>query len=586
MLFLLSTLLTLAVLASATTPNTAAHKHSPSYSHLWSATTRADAQASHPVTLFVKPVDGFDVACPTMLNEISTPGSAKFMQQYSYESLKQFSDAKAFERVVAFATAHFGAARVDAGANWDVVSIKDATVAEVEQAFRVRLWDFEHVDDASIKLRRPRGRVQLPAEIADAVTAVSGLTELPYHKPGQKPQFVSFSTKRQASGQSTPQVLWQYYGVTNNTVAADVKQSIFAALGQSFDPNDLVTWQQQYNLPPSVISKVIGPNDPSACSQDPNNCIEASLDVQQITSTAQLDTTTFRAVDPSVQDIFLDWINEIARMSNPPYVNSISYGSLAPEDPRTDVLTFNSQACKLGLRGVTIIVASGDDGAANFGARTDPTQCGFTPSFPATSPFVTAVGATQGVEAGTQEQPCLSNTNGGITSGGGASVYFAQPSYQSTFVKNYFAQLKSQGAFPPTSQWNQYGRVYPDVALAGHNFPIAVGGQFYAGSGTSASAPLFASFVTLVNGQRVAQGKKPIGFLNPSLVSTFFFLRAPVSDLVFFFPPVHHGGQAPDELLQQRHVDADEQLLRRPAGPGDVLPIRLQGTVPVQRRHR
>ena len=218
-----------------------------------------------------------------------------------------------------------------------------------------------------------------------------------------------------------------------------------------------------------------------------------------------------------MQDIFLDWINEIARMSNPPYVNSISYGSLAPEDPRTDVLTFNSQACKLGLRGVTIVVASGDDGAANFGARTDPTQCGFTPSFPATSPFVTAVGATQGVEAGSAELPCLSNTNGGITSGGGASVYFSQPSYQATFVKNYFAQLKAQGAFPPTSQWNQYGRVYPDVAAAGHNFPIEVGGSQYMGSGTSASAPFFASLITLVNGQRVANGKKPIGFLNPSL---------------------------------------------------------------------
>jgi len=259
---------------------------------------------------------------------------------------------------------------------------------------------------------------------------------------------------------------------------------------------------------------VIGPNDPSACSADPNNCIEASLDVQQITSTAQLDTTTFRSEDPSVQDIFLDWINGIARDSDPPKVSSISYGSLAPEDPQNDMLTFNSVACKLGLRGITIVVASGDDGVANFGARSDPTQCGFTPSFPATSPYVTAVGATQGVESGTQEQPCLANNDGGITTGGGASIYFSRPSYQYGFVQNYLNQLKARGTLPDTTLWNVNGRMYPDVAIAGHNYPIQVGGATYTGSGTSASAPVFAAMVSLINGQRVANGKSTVGFLN------------------------------------------------------------------------
>jgi tripeptidyl-peptidase-1 len=527
LLFATATLLAVAAffgeMAEATSRAQGAFKapKARTYEHLWEMEARSTSTATQSVTFFVKHRDDFDVTCPTMLEAISTPGSPQFMQQLKFEELKQFADPAAFETVLKFCRERFPDARVDPGPNMDVITVHDVSVDLIEHAFHVQLFEYRHVEDKNVVLRRPASEPRLPKSVAAAIDAISGLTPLPYHQKGRVPLFTSFAAKkndkRQSSNLSTPQVLWQYYGIQNQTVAATAKQSIFAALGQSFDPNDLIAWQQNYNLPASVISKVIGPNDPSACSQDPNNCVEASLDVQQITSTAQLDVTTFRAVNPNVQDIFLDWINEVARDSNPPLVSSISYGSLAPEDPRTDVLTFNKQACKLGLRGVTIIVASGDDGVSNFGARSDPSQCGFTPSFPATSPFVTAVGASQGVESGTQELPCLSNTNGGITSGGGASIYFAQPSYQANAVKNYFAQLKAQGAFPPTSEWNQYGRIYPDVAMAGHNFPIEVGGSQYMGSGTSASAPLFASLVTLVNGQRVAAGKKPIGFLNPSI---------------------------------------------------------------------
>ncbi len=72
---------------------------------------------------------------------------------------------------------------------------------------------------------------------------------------------------------------------------------------------------------------------------------------------------------------------------------------------------FNAEAIKLAAMGVTITVASGDNGAVNFGCsctadssstfsrwRRSPswTGQGYFPSFPATCPYVTAVGATMG----------------------------------------------------------------------------------------------------------------------------------------------------------------------------------------------
>jgi tripeptidyl-peptidase-1 len=98
---------------------------------------------------------------------------------------------------------------------------------------------------------------------------------------------------------------------------------------------------------------------------------------------------------------------------------------------------FNTEICQLGLRGLTVVVASGDDGVANFEARNNASACGFHPSFPTTSPYVTGVGATQGPEFGTPEVACSSATNGLITTGGGFSIFFNRPSYQDSVVTNY-----------------------------------------------------------------------------------------------------------------------------------------------------
>lgn len=59
------------------------------------------------------------------------------------------------------------------------------------------------------------------------------------------------------------------------------------------------------------------------------------------------------------------------------------------------VNAFNVQAQSLGLRGVTIVVGSGDDGVAGWLAQNSRSNCGYNPMFPASSPYVVAVGGTQ-----------------------------------------------------------------------------------------------------------------------------------------------------------------------------------------------
>ncbi|KAI0130219.1 Pro-kumamolisin [Xylariales sp. AK1849] len=179
---------------------------------------------------------------------------------------------------------------------------------------------------------------------------------------------------------------------------------------------------------------------------------------------------------------------------------------------------------KLALQGVSILFSSGDNGVAGNGAECiDPTTGAynngstglFNPSFPGTCPYVTSVGATQILNGSSVRGP-ESACEEVIFSGGGFSNVFAMPSYQQSAVKAYFAN-----SAPPYSaqQFNNSKavRAYPDVSANGARYVTAVDGAFSLSFGTSASAPVFASLINMVNEKRFAAGKGPVGFVNPVL---------------------------------------------------------------------
>lgn len=121
------------------------------------------------------------------------------------------------------------------------------------------------------------------------------------------------------------------------------------------------------------------------------------------------------------------------------------------------------------------------------------------------SASVTVVGATQGTSPDAAAD----------FSSGGFSNVFAQPDYQTDAVGNYLSTLGSTNS----GLFNTQGRGYPDVSAAGVAYQVNIGGDVQPVSGTSASAPLFASIVALLNDRLVAAGQSTMGFLNPMLYS-------------------------------------------------------------------
>jgi subtilase family serine protease len=262
-------------------------------------------------------------------------------------------------------------------------------------------WNLQE-DDPALKLRFLRAKqYSLPDELHEHVSYVFNIISFP------QPQDLIESTKRQSkllkkhiniegkiySSYVTPALLAKVYDIRNTTGSSLASQAVYETIGQTFSPKDLTLFQKFFELRIHPMSQVIGGHSSdSTCLRDINDCVEANLDIQYLMAMSQNSPTTYYYW--SGQDFLLQWITKVAAMKNPPLVFSISYGADEQQLSQDYADGFNSQAIKLGLMGVTIVASSGDDGAVSSSGRMNPLRCGYSPSFPASSPYVVAVGGT------------------------------------------------------------------------------------------------------------------------------------------------------------------------------------------------
>ena len=210
----------------------------------------------------------------------------------------------------------------------------------------------------------------------------------------------------------------------------------------------------------------------------------------------------------------LDWSAQVYAMSDAtvPRVHSVSYGNDEAQQSSDEYIQeVNAAMMKLGARGLSILFASGDGGV--FGRRGSPKR--FHAGFPASSPWVTAVGGTDFVT-----KNVIGEEKAWTGSGGGFSDHFGPPAYQSAAVRAYLTSTNH--SLPDQSKWNASGRGFPDVAAlgGGQNQYCIVADAAHKSTGaygTSAATPVLGAVVAKLNELRAAQGKPALGFLNPLL---------------------------------------------------------------------
>lgn len=337
----------------------------------------------------------------------------------------------------------------------------------------------------------------LPADLSAKILGVHGLQPHIRRHPlsthlGVRPAGGPTTTV----GGYTPSQIATAYGATALTSATGFGQTI-AIYALAFPAStDLTGFWNSIGSSATLnnvtnISVAGGPgSSPATDTQE-----EVSLDVEWASALAPGAAIRVYGADesdPAENDEILQQV--YADLPNNPsmHILSISVGGNELDVPK-DYLELEGQyMANLASAGVTVLVASGDTGAtANNVVQT---------SYPTSDPDVTGVGGTSLTLTSTN---AIATETGWSGSGGGLSVVFSRPSWQT-------------GTGVGTGQATGTMRLTPDVAAAAdpnHGADYYFQGNPQTVGGTSWAAPTWAGFVALFNQSK----STTLGFLNPKL---------------------------------------------------------------------
>jgi kumamolisin len=418
---------------------------------------------------------------------------------------RQFgADAADLSAVRDFASKHaISVVQADAGRRTAVLS---GTVAQFNAAFGVDLQQFEHEGGS---YRGRVGSVHLPDELHGRVEAVLGLDNRPAAKPHFRARAVQGNVNWHASGGTsfTPPQLASLYDFPAGTGQGECVAII--ELGGGERQADLTKYFASLDIKtgPKVTTLSVdhGKNHPTGDPNGPDG--EVMLDIEVVGAVApQARIAVYFA--PNTDAGFLDAITTaIHDTKNRPSVISISWGGPESSWTSQSMTAFDSAFQGAAAMGITVCVASGDNGSSD-GATDGADHV----DFPASSPHVLACGGTSVQASGNQitHEAVWNDGAQGGASGGGVSAIFPLPAWQDglqvSMTSGGKKALASRGVpdvcgdADPQTGW--------DVRIDGTNTVIG---------GTSAVAPLWAGLVAVINS---ANGNKPVGFINPQLYAS------------------------------------------------------------------
>ncbi|KIK07829.1 hypothetical protein K443DRAFT_673084 [Laccaria amethystina LaAM-08-1] len=467
------------------------------------------------------------------LMEISDPGHGRYAQHLTKEEMEAFTrpHPNSTEAVNSWLEHHdiekSKIAHASGGGDWVTVRV---SVAQAERMLGTK-YNVYHHPASGQRVVRTMG-YSLPHELHSHIDVIAPTTYFgtihsmqatSFLQPDIKPvsNAVNVAVPSSCSSTITPTCLRDLYNTSTYVPAATNvnKLGVAGYLGEFASTSDLQIFFSKFRPDAKGSSfSIVQVNGGGNNQNSPG--VEANLDIQYTTgisfptpniyySTGGSPPFIPDSVTPTnTNEPYLDWLNFILAQNAIPQVITTSYG----DDEQTVPKDYAAKVCKmfaqLGSLGTTVFFSSGDFGVGGGDCKTNDgkNRVLFQPAFPASCPFVTAVGGT------TKVNPEVAVS----FSGGGFSQYFAQPSYQTAAVSAFLTGLGTKFI----GMFNQTGRAYPDLAAQGSGFQVVVSGRTVSVGGTSASSPTVAGVFSLLNDFRLSQGKTSLGFINPLIYST------------------------------------------------------------------
>ena len=306
-----------------------------------------------------------------------------------------------------------------------------------------------------------------------------------------------------------------------------------AVAGQSdIDLAGVAEYRSAFGLPASTPKVITYLGDPGV---QPVDEVEGELDVELLGAVAR-GAQIYYVISPGAMNALF----YIVEQDLAPVV-SMSYGYCENGDSVSNQQDLEFLSMQANAEGMTILVASGDSGAADCEMRGEPAggaRGGYAVDAPANDPGYTGVGGTSFVTANGTYFSGVNGANQGsafsyipekawndsttislLSTGGGASQFFSKPAWQ-------------EGPGVP----NDGARDVPDVAMFSMNaqsdgtevaYLSCTDGDCATGinsadqwGGTSAATPVFAGIVTLLNQYLVSTNtlaQPGLGNINPQL---------------------------------------------------------------------
>ena len=379
------------------------------------------------------------------------------------------------------------------------------TVDQINKLFQIELKQYTYNNEI---LRGFTGEITIPDNLLDVIDAVIGLNTI--NKP--KTFYSTLDATLPKSGNSSlpynmltpPQVASAYNFPTSDGSGTTIGLLEF---GGGYTASNLNSSFARIGLQIPKVVDVLSGGQTNSVTSIPNDNIEVMLDIYCSGGVAP----NAKIAVYFTSDWYTGLNSAVHDTVNNPDVISISWAlqeNLGESGYFQYVDTIFQAAAVLGI---TIFAATGDSGT-----KAESNSGAYTVNWPATSPYVVAVGGTtlqlsNGVLA---SETVWNAGNGG--SGGGISGVYDLPSWQTDLYSTTYRNGVAGTPIPLTM------RGIPDVSAnadpnTGYEYFVHLPSNpnyLIAGvGGTSASAPMWAGLMTRL----ISLSGRKLGFINPTL---------------------------------------------------------------------
>ncbi len=469
-----------------------------------------DSFALPSMTVAFQPSAAQQTALDQLLAQQQDPASPNF---HKWLTPEEYADrfgvsANDLAKVNGWLTAQgFHLTSAARGRNWVTFS---GTAGQVKNAFRTEIHRFR-VNGAMHYANS--AEPSIPVALAPVVAGVRGLNDF-----RMRPRLRKSLTTQLPSGSRHnigPADFAAIYNVAPlYTAGVDGTGQKIAVVGQTkINLSDINSFRTFFSLPAINLQQVLAGVNPGVSQ---NDLPEADLDIEWSGAVAQNATIVYVYSDDVWNSALYAVDNNVAP------VITMSYG-LCEQADLADLPGFRAAAQQANAQGITWLAASGDSAAADCedqGAAI--AQDGLAVDVPGSIPEITSMGGTTLNEGSGSYWDATGNAISYIPEivwndtardgelaggGGGASVYFSRPGWQT-------------GPGVP----NDAFRHVPDLALASSadhdGYYVFTGGSAGFYGGTSVAAPSMAGIVALLNHYLVSSGiqkQAGVGNINPTL---------------------------------------------------------------------